>query len=248
MGLKIRHVVFDLFHTLIDPEVFRPKEYRRAHAVADILGLDKEHFTSYWRSTQRSRNTSRARRNIEYVEDYLRSMGKDAGIEALSKADFELGRYQDMAMMNPPGDVVPSLEELKGTGLWLCILSNSDESDTRAWRRSPLARCFDATAFSCDTGVEKPAKEAYLAALAKLDGSPRDAAYVGDGGNGELEGARETGFMAVIFMRGNVATDGLRTPEEVRHFERVADHVIDSIAELIILINRIERGQARDRR
>jgi len=233
-------VVFDLFHTLIDPEVFRPKEYRRPHVVAEILGLDKDQFTSYWRSTLRSRNTSRAKKNIEYVEDYLRSVGKEAGKDALSKADFELGRYQDMAIMNPPREVAPALADLRRRGLRLCILSNSDDSDTRAWQRSPLAPYFDATAFSCDTGYEKPAKDAYLTALDMLKGSPDDAAYVGDGGNGELEGAQDAGFQAVVFMRGNVAIDGMRTPQEIGHFERVADHIIDSMAELLTLIDRID--------
>ena len=62
-------VVFDLFHTLIDPEDFRPKEYRRASVVADILGLPQDEFRVFWDSTQTTRMLT-ARPEMDYVKDF----------------------------------------------------------------------------------------------------------------------------------------------------------------------------------
>jgi len=44
----LRAVVFDLFHTLVDPEEFRPRDFDRAGRVAEILGLDSAAFRLFW--------------------------------------------------------------------------------------------------------------------------------------------------------------------------------------------------------
>ena len=60
--------------------------------------------------------------------------------------------------------------------------------------RSPLAPLFDTAVFSCQLGWVKPEKEIYEVCMSKLQISPNECVFVGDGGMGELEGARQLGI------------------------------------------------------
>jgi len=41
-------VVFDLFHTLVDPEDFRPRDFDRLEQVSGVLGVALEPFRRFW--------------------------------------------------------------------------------------------------------------------------------------------------------------------------------------------------------
>ena len=220
-------VVFDLFHTLVDPEDFRPKDFRRAEAVATILGLDKAAFQLYWESTVRMR-MSAPRREIEYVSDFLAAVGKEPSDSALAEADEALGRYQDLALLRPRDEVVKALKLLRERGLKMGILSNTYERDVREWPRSPLAGYFDSVAFSHQTGLMKPELGAYLVILGLLGVSPASCVYVGDGGSHELAGAKKAGFGRVFFMSHFVARNGLRSGQQLEEAEAEADMRVDS--------------------
>ncbi len=223
--------VFDLFHTLVDPEEFRPKEFHRAEAVADILALDKPKFRSYWESVFRHR-MSTPRPDIEYVKEFAALSGVTPPASSLAEAGRIMGLYQDLALLNPQEEVTATLRSLKGRGCRLGLLSNTYPCDVREWPRSPLAEFFDATAFSCEIGAMKPEPSAYLTVLGRLDMEPWNCTFVGDGGSGELEGARKVGFGRVVQMRRFIARNGLRTKEELDEMASKADLHVDSFKEL----------------
>lgn len=224
-------IVFDLFHTLVDPEDFRPKEFHRAEVVADMLGLDKTRFLAYWESTNRQR-MSTPRREMEYVKDFIAASERVLSASDFDKADAALGRYQDLAILNPREEVVAALKLFKRQGYRLGLLSNTYERDVREWPSSPLAKFFDATAFSHEIGVMKPEPEAYLRILGRLDINPSCCTFVGDGGSQELIGAKNVGFGHVVLMKGFVSRNGLRGKEELEEMATQADFSVDSFQEL----------------
>ena len=230
-------MVFDLFHTIVDPEDFRPKSYRRAELVAQAFNVDSQSFTSYWSNTLAQRNSDRSQTVVKLIEAYLTLHGIRFDREAVARVDREMGRYQDMAILNPRPDVASALQNLAGRGIKLGLLSNCDEREIRRWPDSPLAQYFDVACFSCDIGFTKPDPKAFSTVLERLGTSPRKAAYVGDGGSDELEAARKAGFGLVVFMEGFVATNGLRTPDELETFRRMADIAIRRMGELPKLLN-----------
>ena len=95
-----------------------------------------------------------------------------------------------------------------------------------------LQSYFDVSCFSCDIGFTKPDPKAFSTVLERLGTSPQKAAYIGDGGSKELEGAKQAGFGLVVFMEGFVANNGLRNPDELETFRRTADMVIRRADEL----------------
>lgn len=226
-----RYVVFDLFHTLVDPEDFRPRDFRRAERVAGMLQLDLDAFSSYWNNTLVLRNT-RSGPIISLIEKYLSKTGKTCSPELLSQIDYELGRYQDLAILNPRPEIISGLKSLTNHGLKLGILTNCDEREVREWNRSPIAPLFETVCFSYAIGRVKPDRDAYQTVLEKLGATASQTAYVGDGGSSELEGARIVGFSPIVFMRGFVSRNGLRNAKELEAFKRSADVSIDALQEL----------------
>lgn len=229
-------IVFDLFHTLVDPEEFRPKDSRRALRAATLLQIDPEPFSTYWTNTLASRIT-RSNPIITLVEEYLSKIGKTCSSELLSQVDYELGRYQDLALMKPQPSVISVMKTLTDHGLRLGILSNCDEREVRKWKQSPLSSFFEAVCFSYAIGCKKPDPEAYRLVLERLGALAQRTAYVGDGGSHELEGARKAGLGRIVFMSGFVSRNGLRNPAELESFRRSADFSVDDIRQLPRALN-----------
>lgn len=123
--------VFDLFHTIVDPEEFRPKSYRRVEFVAQALNLDLQSFTSYWSNTLALRTIDRSQTIVKLIEAYLTLHGKRFDEEAVVRVDREMGRYQDMAILNPRPEIISALQTLGQRGLKLGLLSDCDERDIR---------------------------------------------------------------------------------------------------------------------
>jgi putative hydrolase of the HAD superfamily len=65
------------------------------------------------------------------------------------------------------------------------------------WSLCRAAEWFDATVFSFEVGVAKPAPQIYLEALRRLEVSAPSAVFIGDGGDDELLGAERAGVRAV---------------------------------------------------
>jgi putative hydrolase of the HAD superfamily len=121
------------------------------------------------------------------------------------------------------------LENLRRRGIKTALLSNADVMDTRHWEESPLAPCFDAAVFSWRAGVQKPQPEIYALVLEQLAAgpplSPGDCLYVGDGGHGELQGARAAGFSTVLTV------EYIRDlwPRRIPALAAWADHTVQDI-------------------
>jgi FMN phosphatase YigB (HAD superfamily) len=85
--------------------------------------------------------------------------------------------------------------ELWAAGVRLAIVSNAASHSERLLDRFGFRDRVGATAMSWSVGVLKPDPLIYRAALDALGVVPGEAAYVGDGGDGELGGARRLGLL-----------------------------------------------------
>jgi FMN phosphatase YigB (HAD superfamily) len=219
-------VIFDLFGAVVDPFDFRPKDLDFNAKIAEVFNLDAGSFTKYWNESLHIRNTSKSRKPLNLLEDYLtRNNSRTPSKGDLLIADTLLGRYYDMALQNPKSDVVFALHNLKYQGLKLGVLANTNSREISTWFRSPLSGVFEATGFSCNIGVETPKVEAYNHVMTKLGVSSSSSAYVG-GDNTLLKGAKDAGFGMVIFMEGFVAKHHRRSDPEMSESESLADTTV----------------------
>lgn len=238
-------MVFDLFNSVVDPDSFRPKDFSVTAKIAEIFNLSVLDFESYWNETATIRNTSRSRRPLDLIEDYVsQNNGRPPTKGDLLIVDTLLGRYYDMALQNPKSDVVVALHNLKYQGQKLAVLSNTSSREISTWFRSPLSGVFEATGFSCNTGVAMPSREAYIE-ITKLLGVGVDrCVFVGGKENGTLQGAREAGFGKIIFMEGFAAKHHSLTPAGIAASEAQADVTVMRISELEELLKKKKTAAA----
>jgi putative hydrolase of the HAD superfamily len=231
--LRVQGIVFDLFRTLVDPDELTPRDFQKTKKIAELFNLDPIAFSKYWNDLTQIRNTSKSKKTINLIEDYVvKNTGRPPTKGDILVADTILGRYHDRSLQDPKSDVISALHNLKFKGVRLGVLSNTDERQVAMWFRSPLSGVIDAACFSFEIGFEKPAKEAYSAVLVKLGVPAGSSIYVSDGESDDLKGAKEAGFGTTVFMEGFVSRDGTRTSEENRTSENTADKTIQRISEL----------------
>jgi putative hydrolase of the HAD superfamily len=238
---RVQSVVFDLFNTLVNPDVYRPEGFTRARRIAEVLGLaDPDDFVKWWRGMEAQRHVNRLKRVAQYADEYLMErVGRRCTEAELAQINEIWGQMHDLALLKPPEEALSALRRLGGKGVKLGLLSNIDEREAVCWSKSPLAPLLDAVCLSYETGHRKPANEAYAFVLSRLGADAQSSIYVGDGNHDELGGAKRAGFGLVVFMKGFIPR-GPRNAEIVQAREVQADVTVLSLNELPDLVDQLQ--------
>jgi len=186
----MRAVIFDLFETLVT-ELNLP--VRRAGSLASDLGLDAMAYKREWRLRRPEIVLGRCtfRDALRQIISELGGVADDGVLDEL-RAERIAQKAAVLTRVEP--EILATLSELRRRGLKLGLVTNAFAEDVRGWEQSPLHACFDASVFSCIAGLVKPNPAIYLAACKELGVTPQQALFVGDGGDGELSGARSAGL------------------------------------------------------
>jgi putative hydrolase of the HAD superfamily len=258
-----RAVIFDLFYTLInplDPSHTRDSEY-------EILGMSRQEFESRNAVNYRDWAEGTVRDPVEIVRRILRGLDyPEERIRAAARARIERIR-RGLFGIEPKN--LGLLAALKDRGIKIALVSNADVMDTWHWKESPLAPYFDAAIFSWEAGVQKPDPRIYALALEQLGGNgpdrsedhgpaqtgsagggapgsaaspalgPESCLYTGDGGHGELQGAKAAGFTTALTV------EYIRNlwPERIPALRTWADFVITDITRIQDLCGRTLPGR-----
>lgn len=232
-ALVQKPLIFDLFHTLVDPDDFRPAGFRRLEAAAAVLGVPFSILEDAWNEALpelvRGRDSVRG-----LLRRVAQSNGRPARTLDISPAAEPLGRYQDLALLHPRREIVELLAGLDGRPVGL--LTNCHDRDIEAWRQSPLATKVDEAVFSTKVHAAKPDAEAYQAVLDALEAAPAEVAYIGNGGDDELAGAAAAGITTIVHFTAFDDHRGRLTASERERRSASATHVaasIDQLAEIL---------------
>ena len=223
-------LVFDLFHTLVDPEQFRSPGFHRVEAVADVCRLDRDRFGAFWSATYVERETT----PIDPVELVERFCEKERGpLTADERASIDdiLGICQDQALRAPEPRIVELVAKLARRRP-IGVLSNCHQREVRCWDESPLARHVTVFGRSCDIGAMKPDLRPYQWIAKQLQIEPSESVYVGNGSSDELVGARQAGFGYIVHSNVFDRSNGLVDLGEQLRRASQADTTVDSVDEL----------------
>lgn len=228
-----RPVIFDLFHTLVDPDDFRPAGFRRLDAAAAVLGVDNGVLTAEW-----DRALPELVRGRDSIRGMLRRVahanGRPARTLDIAPAAEPLGRYQDLCLLHPRQGVISMLDRLQDRPVGL--LTNCHDRDVEAWGQSPLAQRVGYAAFSTKIHAAKPDPEAYEWILGEMGVVPREAVFVGNGGDNELAGAAHAGVGTIIHFAAFDDERGRTHPAERARRSDQANATVGSIAELCVAL------------
>ena len=172
----MRGVVFDLFHTLVDPEDFRPRDSWRLRHVAETIDANGRDLVMFWKDTYLERTTSPVS-GTDLILRYAADNGVEVSDAQVAEISGHLGDYQDTALERPRPDVQEAVASM-ADARELALLSNCYIEEVAAWPRSPLAPHFAGAAFSYAIGFRKPDRDAYLAATGLLGLGPEDCAFI----------------------------------------------------------------------
>jgi putative hydrolase of the HAD superfamily len=222
-------VLFDLFHTLVDVNG------APGLASSEILGIDpatwnaRLMYEAHHHALGEIADPYESIRRVAHAIDP--SISEDRIREAVAVRPL---RFRHALVQALP-ETLAGLARLKALGLPLALVSNAGLDEVEAWPDSPLAPFFAAALFSCHEKVMKPAPEIFLRAAARLGVAPSRCLFVGDGGSGEHEGARNAGMRTVLLL--GLLMNSL--PSAAASRPRNTDWVLGTMDELATLVERL---------
>jgi putative hydrolase of the HAD superfamily len=222
-------VVFDFYGTLTPGRRLADQvAARREQAVA--LGVDPAAFDAELTATLDARFRGVGGDIGGSLRWVAQRLGATPAADAVQRA-AEIRLASERGFGTPRPEAADVLRELRARGRRIGVVSDCSAELPEYFPSLSVAQHVDAPVFSFRTGHRKPAPENYLACCAALDVAPQACLYVGDGGSGELAGARAVGMRAVH----------LAVPDEVEAvvYERHAEwdgEVITSLADVLALV------------
>jgi len=194
--MKYKAVLFDLFGTLV--ENFNGSEYENVlMKMASVVSVPKADFQRLWRDTFIERNTGvhpTPQHSIRYICEQLNIRVSDTLVEKAARIRLDYTLHS----LEPRSDVVDTLKNLQSQGLKTGLISDCTGDIPMVWEQTKFAGVFDATVFSCEVLTKKPDPQIYRIATQSLGVKPQECIFVGDGGSGELTGARKVGMSPVL--------------------------------------------------
>ena len=181
--------------------------FGRGHPASELRRLERE----WWRE-----RVAETFNGLHQFEDF------DAYFDAL----FEF--FGDPANWIVYDDVFAALEELRGAGLRLGVISNFDARLYRLLEGLGLARFFESVTISSDAGYAKPSPRLFQVALAAMAASADEALHVGDAPHLDVAGAKAAGIEAILIRR--LAQGAPARPAN--------PNVVSSFAELVSIVRR----------
>lgn len=104
-------------------------------------------------------------------------------------------------------DVAPLLDDLKGRGLILGLISNIEQDMTETLTQLKLPSWLEIIVTSQDAGAGKPNPEIFKYALKQAGVQPEEAIYVGDQYQVDMVGARDAGMKGILIDRNDYYGD-----------------------------------------
>lgn len=236
---RLQAVTFDLWDTLIKerPGGSEKVAALRVRRIADILaarGAPQREETiadAYAKTAEFLDLTWSKQRDMPVLHQVLfmldcidQRLARKIGGEGLAQVRKV---YEESLLDNPPVLLPGALETLKETkerGYKLGLISNTGRTPGTVLRilldRMGVLEFFDATTFSDEVLVRKPADRAFRATLEALRVQARVAVHVGDDPEKDIAGAKKAGMRAIqVLEPGGERSD-------------LADFVVSSLAEV----------------
>ncbi len=215
--MNIKHIFFDLDHTLWDFESNSSKTFElifKKNSVGvrfdDFIRSYKPINHKYWklyREDKVSKADLRFNRLIEAFDELNYKVSDDL-IHTLAKEYIDFLPNHNMLF----DGAIDILSYLKPKYKMHIITNGFEEVQHKKMKNSDLLPFFDKIITSEEVGVKKPNPKIFHYALEKSDASPEESIMIGDNFEADILGAKNVG-MYTIFCKfnGEVATEKVIT-------------------------------------
>lgn len=190
---EIRAICFDIGGVLV-----RMPRGVLAAELAQVLDADIEHVRDLLIEHAKTRRTP--------ISELAAILATACGRRHTADAVADRLRLRMADMADPPlyPDAIPTLEQLAGLGLRICLLSNAigPDPDTQP-ARPPYFALAEVVLHSWQIGACKPQPAAFRAIEAAMDLAPQQLLNVGDSARFDIDGALAAGWSAIHLVRNS---------------------------------------------
>ena len=209
--MPVRTLFLDAGGVLVHPNWTRVSEALARHGVqadAAVLAAAEPHAKRELDGPARHQATDDDSRGWVYFNLVLAHAGIPRSVQTDS-ALAELRAYHARHNLweTVPAEVAPALRRLRGDGLQLVVVSNSNGTLKAKMEVVGLAPLVDVLFDSHEEGVEKPDPRFFRIALDRSRADPAATVHVGDLYSIDVVGARAAGLRAVLFDAGGLYPD-----------------------------------------
>jgi putative hydrolase of the HAD superfamily len=206
--MQIQTIFLDAGGVLVHPNWERVRETLARHGIV----VSAERLRKSEPIIKKSIDTEaiiRATNDGGRFETYLRNIILHAGVsetENIALPIAELIEYNNSRNLweTTPSDVFPTLAALRGMGMKLVVLSNSNGTLRESFGRFGLLDKVDYLFDSNEVGFEKPDPAYFLHALGIAGASAESTLHVGDFYHVDVMGARSAGIRPVLLDEANL--------------------------------------------
>ena len=210
---ELKAVLFDVYGTLagFDPprEQIQTQALERFGLKVTASGIDAGyHMADEFMTLQNSTKPVRTMNGNEqwaffarFEQLVLQGAGHEVDLAHAGEIWSEVRKQEYRITLLP--DVIHGLESLRETGLIVGVVSNMNSTSQRLCDDLGLTGHVDFAVTSGETGVEKPDRRIFEAALLKADVSADEAAFVGDQLESDIFGAEQAGLRPILIDRYN---------------------------------------------
>jgi putative hydrolase of the HAD superfamily len=207
----IKAVFFDLYFTLVR---YEPSQEEVEAGLLHNFGIDVSPEAlrrplaianeSIWQALIKHPMNQRSKEEMtalyaRYHRDVLREAGLKAGENVIM--GLLTGMLQAKMKLVLFDDVMPTLDDLKGRGLKVGLISNIERNMSAALDELGLSPRLDVVVTSQDAGANKPQPEIFRFALRQARLQPDEAIYVGDQYQVDVIGAKGAGMKGILLDR-----------------------------------------------
>lgn len=207
-SVRIRAIVFDAGHTLLEMDYPQVTEFFRArgHEVDEAAVVDAERRARMRLDAEQATQPTRGRTGQgRYVRFLLDALGIDGDDERRAFAEWRRGFNVPIGLCHRADpEAAHALRRAREAGLAVGVISNSNGSVQRALEEAELARHLDFVLDSTVVGVAKPDPRIFALGLEAANVRAEESVYVGDSYFVDVIGARRAGWKAVLFDPGGV--------------------------------------------
>ena len=184
---EVKHVIFDLYGTLID-------------ADPDKLAVKRGELMQWGKKRWMCHN----KKETEYFSEYCKQHGGDPEelVESFKEMEASTAFF---------ADILDLVQEIKEAGVGLHVLSNCGKSiESFVEEHEEVFSLFDTLNFSYELGYTKPDLQAFKTVLKRIEATPEACLMVGDSRYNDVEPARQAGLQAVYFDGRHMPVSRLR--------------------------------------
>jgi putative hydrolase of the HAD superfamily len=191
-------VLFDLYDTLTYADSQSNED--KMNTCARICNVRPEEFSKAWKSLVVESNLGKFPKTEDRVRAVLRILGVPENqeiIDAVAKCEHEFLKSGILLF----DDTINTLVSLRKAGLKLGLVTNASPSVRIVLANYKIEEYMDCTIISSEVGCRKPDARIYKTALEKLGVKARECVFVGDGNDGELDGAHALEILTIWIKR-----------------------------------------------